>query len=312
MLHFPRSLKSPTTVAVLDCGTNSVLLLVARMLPNGKVVPLDQAIASPRLGEGLAGAGKLKRGAVARTLRALKKLKKQALHSKPGFFLGLGTNIFRRARDGRAVARYFKKELSVPFVILTADEEARLEFLGATSGLKTNSKVVVVDVGGGSSEIIWGRAGKIANKVSLEIGVVRLKEKFTSMITYNETELQKLRLEAAKKISKLKVKKGYRLAVLTGGTATTLAAYSLGLKKYKGEKVHGLKTTPEKLENHVERLSRLSLLQRKKALCFDPARADIIVPGGIILLEILKRLRIKKVVISDHGLRWGAAYAYFS
>jgi exopolyphosphatase/guanosine-5'-triphosphate,3'-diphosphate pyrophosphatase len=312
MLRFPRSLKLPVTVAIFDCGTNSVLLLIARLQTDGRVKTLYQAVASPRLGKGLAGKGKLNPKTIARTLLALKRLKKQSGRFKPGIFLALGTNVFRRAKDGRSVARYFEKELGISFIVLSAAEEARLEFSGATSALKTKPKVVVVDVGGGSSEVIWGRAGKIANKVSLEIGAVRLKEKFTSMITYNETELQKPRLEAAKKISKLKVKKGYRLAVLTGGTATTLAAYSLGLKKYKGEKVHGLKTTPEKLENHVERLSQLSLLQRKKALCFDPARADIIVPGGIILLEILKRLRIKKVGVSDHGLRWGAAYSYFS
>ena len=76
--------------------------------------------------------------------------------------------------------------------------------------------------------------------------------------------------------------------------------------------MHGFKTTPEKLEKQIDKLARLSLSQRKRALSFDPTRADIIVPGGIILLEILKRLGVKKVIISDQSLRWGAAYAYFS
>ena len=312
MLRFPRSLKLPATVAVFDCGTNSVLLLVANMQSNGKVVPLYQAIAAPRLGEGLTGGGKLKRQAAARTLAALKKMKKEALRFQPDLFLSLGTNIFRRARDGRAAARHFEKELGFPFRILSASEEACLEFLAASSGLQAKSKIVAVDVGGGSSEIIWGRGGKIAKKVSLEIGAVRLQEKFSRMNTYDEEALDNLRREAAKKIPKLKSKKEYRLAVITGGTATTLAACSLGLKKYKGEKVHGFQTTPKKLKGRLEKLARLSLRRRKKKLAFDPARADIIVPGGIILSEILKRLKIKKVIVSDHGLRWGALYSYLS
>ncbi|HXF47815.1 MAG TPA: hypothetical protein VNL73_00110 [Verrucomicrobiae bacterium] len=312
MLRFSRSLKLPVTVAIFDCGTNSVLLLIARLQTDGRVKILYQAVASPRLGKGLSGKGKLNPKAIARTLLALKGLKKQSDRFKPGIFLALGTNVFRRAKDGRAVARHFEKELGISFFVLSAAEEARLEFLGATSGLRINSKVAVIDVGGGSSEVIWGQAGKIANKVSLEIGAVRLKEKFTPMNRYFETELQKLRLEAAKTIGRLKLQKNYPLAVLTGGTATSLAAFSLGLKKYKAEKVHGFNTTPKVLGEKVAKLSRLPLSQCRKTLSFDPARADIIVPGGIILLEILKRLRIKKVVISDHGLRWGAAYAYFS
>jgi len=312
MFRLPRTVKLPATAAVFDCGTNSVLLLVACMQSNGQVVPLYQAIAAPRLGEGLTGGGKLKRQAVARTLAALKKMKKEALRFQPDLFLGLGTNIFRRARDGRAAARHFEKELGFPLRILSAPEEARLEFLGASPGLHEKSKIVVVDVGGGSSEIIWGRGRKITRKVSLEIGAVRLQEKFSRMNTYDEEALDNLRHEAAKKVSKLKSKKKYQLAVITGGTATMLAACSLGLKKYKGEKVHGFQTTPQKLREQLEKLARLSLRRRKKALSFDPARADIIVPGGIILLEILKRLGIRKIVISDHGLRWGAVYAYFS
>ncbi|MCI0594943.1 MAG: hypothetical protein L0Z48_00175, partial [candidate division Zixibacteria bacterium] len=157
MFRLPRPVKLPAKVAIFDCGTNSVLLLVARQKPSGKVTPLHQAIASPRLGEGLTGRGKLKPKAVARTLRSLKQLKNQAARFKPDYFLALGTNIFRRAGDGPATARYFERESGIPFVILSAAEEAGLEFLGATSGLKTKYKVVVVDVGGGSSEVIWGR-----------------------------------------------------------------------------------------------------------------------------------------------------------
>lgn len=311
MFHFSRPVKFPAA-AIFDCGTNSVLLLVARLQPNGKVTALHQVISSPRLGEGLIGKGKMKTKAITRTLRVLKKLKGQAVRFKPDYFLGLGTNIFRRAQDGKAVARRFEKELGFPFVILSASEEARLEFLGAAFRLKAASKVVVVDVGGGSSEIIWGNRKKMEKKMSLEIGAVRLKETVAGLKNYDDEVAQRLKEKAAKKLSKLKPKKGSRLAVLTGGTATTLAAFSLGLKKYKGEKVHGFKTTPEKLKQQVEKLARLSFTKRRKVLSFDPARADIIVPGGIILLEILRRLKTKKIIISDHGLRWGALYAYFS
>lgn len=312
MLPLSGPVKLPATVAIFDCGTNSVLLLVARLQSKGKVAALHQAIASPRLGEGLPSGGKLNSKAIARTLRTLKRLKSQAVRFKPDYFSGLGTNIFRRAQDGKAVAHLFEKELGFPFLILSAPEEAGLEFLGATSGWKATSKVVVVDVGGGSSEIIWGKRKKIEKKASLEIGSVRLKEAIVVQKNYDDEVIQWLKEKAAKKISTLKPKRGYRLAILTGGTATTLAAVLLGLKRYKGEKVHGFKTSAERLEKQLEKLSRLSFSERKKTLSFDLARADIIVPGGIILLEILKRLGVKKVIVSNRGLRWGAAYAYFS
>ncbi len=310
MLRLPRPLKLPSTAAIFDCGTNSVLLLVARFEPNEKITALHQAIASPRLGKGLSDNGKLNPKAIARTLLALKKLKNRADRFKPDNFVGLGTNVFRRARDGQAVARQLENELGLPFLILSSSEEARLEFLGATSGMRISSKVTVIDIGGGSSEVIWGKGPRIERKISLEIGAVRLREKFSGIKNY-DAAWQKIQAEAAKKVSKLKPQKNYRLAVLTGGTATTLAAFSLGLKKYEGKRVHGLKTTPEKLKKQIEKLAQLSFSERNKALSFDLARTDIIVPGGIILLEILNRLDVKKAIISDHGLRWGAAYAYF-
>lgn len=250
--------------------------------------------------------------AVVRARRALKKLKGRAARFKPDYFLSLGTNIFRRAQDGKAAARRFEKELGFPFLILSASEEARLEFLGATSDWKAKFKVVVVDVGGGSSEVIWGKNKSIAKKVSLEVGAVRLRETLPVLKNYDAEVIRRLNNKVAKKISKLKPGRSCPLAILTGGTATTLAAFSLGLKKYSGEKVHGLKTTPEMLKQQVEKLSRLSFSKRRKVLSFDPARADIIVPGGIILLEILKRLEVRKIIISDHGLRWGVLFAYFS
>lgn len=305
-------MKLPATAAIFDCGTNSLLLLVARALPSGRIIPLHQALVSPRLGEGLAGAGKLKPEALARTVQALKKLKKQALRYRPDGWIALGTNIFRRARNGRNAARFLEKKSGIPFVILSPDEEARLEFLGATSGLKIKPRVIVVDVGGGSSEIVWGRRAGIEKQLSLETGAVRLAERLRGLKVQDPATLQKLRVSITRRVAALKPKRGYRLAVLTGGTATTLVAFSLGQKKYQRKKVHGRHTSLEKLENLISELARLSLSRRRKVLAFDPARADIIVPGGIILLEILKRLEAKRIVVSDRGLRWGVALAYFS
>jgi len=235
----------------------------------------------------------------------LKSLQKKANRFKPDYSLIVGTNVFRRATNGKAVAKKFEKILGCPVFILTTQQEAHLEFLGATSGLKTNSKVVVVDIGGGSSEIIWGTGKRIVKQISLEIGAVRLKEKFPNGRKYIPALLEKMRQEAKRKIKRLPKPYGYNSAILTGGTATTLAAFSKDLKKYQAQKVHDLKISSLKLENLVDKLAQLTLTQRRRALSFDPHRADIIVPGGIILCEILHRLGIKEVVISDHGLRWG-------
>ncbi len=312
MFRLPGNLKLPATVAVFDCGTNSLLLTVARVGHKKRIRPLFEAMETPRLGEGLAGKGRLKPKAVARTLWALKKMRQRTLGFKPDYSVIVGTNIFRRASNGKPTARFFERRLGIPFFILTPAEEAQLEFLGAVEGLENNSKVVVVDVGGGSSEIIRGQKRKIKKKISLETGAVRLKEPLGMQNRYPPAILQEMWQEVLRKTKGLKPSAGYNQAILTGGTATTLVAFHLGLKTYSSRKVHGRKLATTRLETLARRLAAMTLSQRRRALAFDPARADIIVPGVLILTQILQKLKIKKTIISHRGLRWGVLYSYFS
>lgn len=311
MFRLPGNLKLPATVAVFDCGTNSLLLTVARIGHKKRIQPLFEAMETPRLGEGLTGKRNLKSQTVARTLRSLKKLRQKTQRLKPDYSIIVGTNVFRRAANGKAVARYYEKKLRLPFFVLSPSEEARLEFLGAVRGLPKISKVAVIDVGGGSSEIIWGNKTKIRKNISLEIGAVRLKEKFGAQSRYSPGTLPKMEQEALRITKALKPSAGYSRAVLTGGTATTLAAFHLGLKTYNAPKVHGRKLTTAHLVNLTRRLATMALSERRRALTFDPARADIIVPGAVILTQILRKLKIKKTIISHRGLRWGVLYSYF-
>jgi exopolyphosphatase/guanosine-5'-triphosphate,3'-diphosphate pyrophosphatase len=308
MFRFPGNLSPPATVAVFDCGTNSLLLTVARLGRKKGVRPLFEAIETPRLGEGLAGKGKLKPEAVARTLRSLKKLERRTGRFNPDYSIIVGTNIFRRAANGAAVARYLEKRLGIPVSILSAGEEARFEFLGAIGGFRQRLKAVAIDVGGGSSEVVWGGHRKIQKKISLEIGAVQFKEKLGTQTRYSPQIWQKMHREASRKIKGLKPSGGYDPAILTGGTATTLAAFHLGLKTYRVEKVHGLKLARPELEKRLRQLAAMTLSERRRALPFDPSRADIIVPGAIILVQILRKLKIERVRISHRGLRWGVLH----
>ncbi len=283
--------------AVLDIGTNSVRLILARVSPDG-VETLFKEVRVTRLGEGVDTAKRLRPGAIDRTLDTLTDL---VALVPPGVPLTImATSAVRDACNGGEFAQLVQARTGVPLQILSGDEEAKLSFLGAAYSLRTldlPDPITVVDVGGGSTEIYTGTSqGELLGGGSVSLGAVRLLERCEDRLPApTETEIL-----APLVWHNL----GFRpqTLVAVGGTATSLAAIIQDLKEYSGERVQGFSFSIDELEDCYRRLGRLSLAERRQTPSLQAGREDVIVYGAAILVEVARMLMFSEILVSTGDL----------
>ena len=296
-------------IGAVDIGTNSVRLLVADVDGDERLRTSHRMGEISRLGEGIDRTGLIDEAAAARTLECLERFVHEAEYSGASRIRVAGTNAFRVARNGRDVADRFSERIGYTVDILTGEEEARLVFLAVLSGLAPHpGRSVVVDIGGGSTEIIFGEGQESTQVISLELGCVRLTERYVRTDPPTEPELGVIR-ECVQEIFREKLagfaEGGIDRAMGVGGTVTAFGALDLNLTKYD----------PTRIENHT--LSRDRIAAIEKQLCSIPlasrrdlagvsrGRADIIPAGAVILSEFVRRFPVAGVTVSTRGLRYG-------
>ena len=296
--------------AFIDIGTNSVLLLI---IDQNKNILADEA-AITRLGEGLAQKSEFIPQAMDRTFAALEKYVKLCQQHQIDEIVAVGTAGFRKAKNSKHFVEQIKKSLGISVEIISGEKEAELTWKAASADFGEN--IVVIDVGGGSTEIITNLSlrGMPATKqsISLPIGSVLLTEKFCHSDPISDVDYQNLCKvidEALPQFPSPPVGEGQGEGVLvaTAGTATTLAAIDLGLKEYKHSKVHGYKLSVERLKLILAELKSKTIEERKNIPGLQPGRADVILAGALILEKFSKQLRAETIIISDRGVRWGLA-----
>jgi exopolyphosphatase/guanosine-5'-triphosphate,3'-diphosphate pyrophosphatase len=297
-------------VASIDIGTNTVLLLVAERDAAGTLVAVREEATITRLGEGVDVARALKPEAIARTnacLSAYAAICRELAVEKIDV---VGTSAMRDAGGGDAVREHVQRELGVPARTISGDEEARLTFRGALSGMRdVAGDVVVFDIGGGSTEIVSAKvsATELAWAKSFDIGSVRLTERHLKHDPPSAEELTELRdaVRAVLRAVPALPRSGPPVGI--AGTVTTLAAVSMGLAPYDGARVHGFTMSKELLTKVVRDLAAMPQAERKHVRGLEPKRADVIVAGGHIALGVLDALDADAMRISDRGVRWGLA-----
>ena len=164
-------------IAAIDVGTNTVLLLIADVQPGGAIVPLLHAQRFPRLGQGIDAQGYISPDAIARLIEVLREYRILLAPHKPDRIVVCGTSAVRDALNQAELVRRVQTETGFTLEILSGEEEARWTFRGALSGLREIERATVIDIGGGSTEIITGAHGTIERSISLQVGSVRLKER---------------------------------------------------------------------------------------------------------------------------------------
>ncbi len=291
-------------VAAIDIGTNSVLLLIAE-IRGGEAVALVERATITRLGQGVDRTRRLAPEAIERTLACLAEYAAEIREHAPDRVLAVGTSAMRDAEGGSSFRERAREILGVEPRVASGDEEAELTFLGALSGLGLTGDVLVVDVGGGSTEIITGDAAAgPRDKISLDIGSVRLTERHVRADPPSQADLEGVRADVRAALSTVPFRPS-GLAVGVAGTVTTIAAFVKGLVPYDGARAHGAVLTRGEVSAAVAELAGLTVEQRRVLPAIDPKRADVILAGAVLVEELLRFYGIESMTVSDRGVRWG-------
>ncbi|MGC9314443.1 MAG: hypothetical protein ACP5G4_02310 [bacterium] len=293
-----------TVKASIDVGTNSILLLVADV-QDGEVFEIHQAISEPRLGREIEKTGLISQESIADGISSLKSFIETARNFGASEIVIYGTEVFRRASNGEDTISKIETATGVPFRLLSQSEEAFYAFKGALSAEKIGADTLVMDVGGGSTEIVAGRLVP-ENWVSRPIGAVIAAEKFSAVPPFGEKHAE---------IILSKIKAEFRLPfeiepsksqlIGVGGTITTLGAIKAGLREYDDKKVVGKKLSTKWLRQIYLDFSRKTPLEITKIIPFSPNRADIIAAGCSIYLAFMEMSGLEEIRVSSRGSRWG-------
>lgn len=291
--------------AVIDLGTNSVLLTVAELGKGKRIKSLLETKLTPRLGEGVDKTRRINSDSIKRVLKTLEDFERKALKLKAEKTILLGTAALREAKNTAQFKKLIFQKTGLKLNVISGKKEAELAYRGAIADFQQKSKkFLLLDIGGGSTEVILGTADKISKLTSLNLGSLRLTERFLRKTKDGYSNM--LELIDQKFVS---LKKNFRLQksilIGSGGTITTLGALSLGLKKYDQSKVHGLVLTKSKIISLLNKLQKMSMAERRNYMKVDPERADIIVAGTIILKQFIEIFGFDDILISDKSLRWG-------
>jgi exopolyphosphatase/guanosine-5'-triphosphate,3'-diphosphate pyrophosphatase len=301
-------------VAVVDLGSNSTRLLIADVDPaTGRVDELDRRTTVTRLGQGVDHTGRLAPEAIERVHTALTAYRHAIDDLRAEATIAVLTSAVRDAADGAAFTAAIRERYGLDARVLTGDEEARLTFRGATAERAGADprRLAVVDVGGGSTEIVTGVPGAAPGfHVSTQAGVVRQSERFLRSDPPEAAELQQLAAEAREIFAAAlpaPVREDVEGAIAVAGTATSCAAMLQDLEPYDPDKVEGFHLLRAECEMLLARLAQMPLEERRAVKGLHPDRAPVIVAGIVLLIEALRVLGLDAAEVSEHDILRGAA-----
>jgi exopolyphosphatase/guanosine-5'-triphosphate,3'-diphosphate pyrophosphatase len=286
-----------TTVAVVDLGSNSTRLLLAEV--GGTVHELDRRTIVTRLGEGVDRTGRLNDAAIERVFTALGSYRDAI--AKAEVRTAVMTSAVRDAANGPEFAERVQRELGVSARTLTGGEEAHLTYRGATAMRDDAEPLLVIDIGGGSTELVVGSRGHVSFHASTQIGVVRHSERHLHHDPPTRRELAALAADVDVPAAPV------RRAVAVAGTPTSCAAIDLGLEPYDAARVEGHALTVGRLREILGRLVAVPLAERANIRGLHPDRAPVIVAGVVILLRVLEAYGLDSVEVSERDILWGVA-----
>jgi len=298
-------------VAVVDIGTNSTRLLVADVQPAGAVRELVRQSQVTRLGEGVDATGALAEPAMDRVFAVLDDYRRLIDEHNAERNIAVLTSAVRDAANGAAFTERVREDYRLDARTLSGDEEAALTFLGATSERADDDEtLVVIDIGGGSTEFIIGEGRRATFHVSTQAGVVRMSERHIHSDPPPPEELQELEADTHEVFAAAlpEAQRGrVTAAIAVAGTATSAAAIELELDPYDSERVHGHRLMLATVEFLLARLADLTNEQRRQVVGLQPDRAPTIVAGMILLAEAMRAFGLDAVEVSEHDILRGGA-----
>lgn len=291
-------------IAVIDIGTNTCILLIAELV-DGKLIRVHEAFDTPRLGENLQSKGEISKEAITRTSKTLKSYAALARKYNSDRIFAFGTYSFRAARNSMKVADELSDKIDSQVEIISGEMEARYSYFGATYDLPQSDDYAVLDVGGGSTEFGFLFDDLFYYK-SLNMGSVTMKDKY-----FKEGKYPKAKLEEASdmvndefmRINFLNLHNKKLVGV--AGTPTSYYALYHKMKKFEENLIHKKSMEVHEISGMLNTLIKKDLLQIRSMADYMSGRADIIIPGGLILIEFMKYFGFEDIMISTKGLRYG-------
>jgi exopolyphosphatase/guanosine-5'-triphosphate,3'-diphosphate pyrophosphatase len=298
-------------VAAVDIGTNSTRLLVADV-DDGHITDIGRDTRITRLGEGVDERHRLLPVPIARVRNVLSDFRRRIETLGAERTLAIATSAIRDAENGEAFLGEVEWSYGFATRLLSGHDEALLMFRGVTSERSVQPGTVIVDVGGGSTELVAGEPDGVRWHDSLDIGSVRLTERFLHTDPPTGGELDACARAVQTLLSERvpgEIRGRTTAAIGVAGTITSLAALALGLETYDRDKVHGSKLGAGALAEQLDRLASVPLVERRQIRPLDPDRAPVIVAGAVIVRETLSFLDLDALEISERDILDGAALA---
>jgi exopolyphosphatase/guanosine-5'-triphosphate,3'-diphosphate pyrophosphatase len=290
--------------AVMDIGTNSVKFHVGERRADGEWRTVTDRAEVTRLGEGLDETGRINDEPMARTIAAIVAMADEARRDGVVAIAAVGTAGLRLAANRNELVDAVRERAGVEVEVISGDEEGRLAYVAATSGLGgALGSLVVFDTGGGSSQFTFGRDDRVEERFSVNVGAARFTERFGLDRAVDDDTLSAAREAIAADLAQLDGRASPDTLVGMGGANTNLAAVKLQLASYDANAVHGTLLDAAEIERQIELYRTRDVAQRRSIVGLQPNRAEVILAGACIVRTVLAKLDRDSLTVSDQGLR---------
>ena len=299
--------------AIIDVGTNSIKFCLAEETGNGSYNVLKDANDIARLGEGLKETGLIGPEPLERNAQSVANFAAEAKAAGADEVVAVGTMALRTAKNSAAFIARVKELCGVELKVLSGEEEAQNSYVAVMSGIPgaADADLVTMDTGGGSTEFVFGTAGKIVRKFSLNVGAVRFTEKYLSQMPVAPEKLAEAQAEIKKELSEGGVSGPVKFLVGMGGTVTSMASVKHKMAKYDPDVIQGSKLTLDDINAQIADYAAKTLDQRREIVGLQPKRADVILAGACIVRAVMELTGVSELTVSDRGLRHGLMYELF-
>lgn len=301
---------NPHRVAVVDVGSNSTRLLVADV--DGGVAVVERQSRVTRLGRGVDLSGQLSDEAMEAACDAIADYVEICRAAGVEQIAAIATSAVRDASNGAAFVAELRERFALSARVLDGEAEARLTYRGATAEHPPKAPTLVIDIGGGSTEMVVGTGLEIAFHASLQAGVVRHSERHVSADPPTAVELEELAGDVRGLIADALADQAGTDAsagIAVAGTPTSLAAVDLGLEPYDPARVHGHVLSLERIQRLLSQFASVPLDERAAIPGLHPDRAPTIIAGCVILVEAMRAFELDRIEASEHDILYGMALA---
>lgn len=293
--------------AAIDIGTNSMRLLLA-VAENSQLIFREKHINTTRIGHSVDAQGAITPQGIENNLRAFSDFVKQARAFGAKEIWAIATSAVRDAKNGRVFTEMALQETGITIEIIEGSHEAQLGYQGVLMGYEKKHPITIIDIGGGSTEIITGNQAAITTANSYHVGALRMTERLITTDPISAVEYNHLAAGVRELLSEIGSDQPLEEIIGIGGTATTIAAICQQLDPYDPDKVHGYGVTLEALRELQFKLRKMTLAEKRTLKGLHPKRADIILAGTTIMLVAMELLKATRLIISEYDNLEGLLY----